>query len=357
MNLATNRRIWNALRTHKNSSIIEKVLDKNELVSYCAVLLCKQTMSLALSCLLFDLVTVIVSNLHASMWDEEHWESCPMKCRSQMEVDFEPTPSSRLNESQKNAVLASLIRTGCKHRASVELICGPPGTGKTRTLSVLLHNLLIMKVRTLICAPTNVAILELASHMISLSRESFQDKRKMFLSCPLGDMLIFGNEDTSKIGSDTKEIFLDYRVNKLIECLVSPTGLKHWISSMLDFLGDYVSQNHIYLDNKVIKVEENQEGEIRQSEFKSCLKNARRRFKRIATSLVDSLSTFITHLPRSFILAQNLQNVAELMSLLDSIEALLFEESLAYEELNMHSAFHLGHIKPAFQTSVSRRLR
>ncbi|XP_073120215.1 uncharacterized ATP-dependent helicase C29A10.10c-like [Henckelia pumila] len=162
-NLATNRRIWNALRMRKNLSIVEKILCTNEL-------------------------------------DEDDCESCPANIRSQMEVKCEPTTSSLLNESQNNAILASQVRTGCNHKASVELMWGPPGTGKTKTLSVLLYNLLRMKIRTLICAPTNVAIKELASRVLSLSRDAFQDEHEMFVSCPLGDMLIFGNEDRLKVG-------------------------------------------------------------------------------------------------------------------------------------------------------------
>ncbi|XP_073028907.1 uncharacterized protein [Primulina eburnea] len=295
-NMATNRRIWNALRMRKNLRIIEKVLCKNEL-------------------------------------DEDNCESCPIGFHSQREVKFESTISSRLNESQNSAILASLVRTGCNHKASVELIWGPPGTGKTRTVSVLLHNLLRMKVRTLICAPTNVAITELASRVISLLRDSFQDEHEMFLSCPLGDMLIFGNKDRLNVDSNIEEIFLDYRVDKLIECLVPLTGLKHWISSMLDFLENYVSQYHIYVANEQSKVRENHEGEIPQSEFKTSLEYARDRFKHIANPLRESLLTFITHLPR--ILWQNFQNVVQLMPLLDSIETLLFEDSLTSDELEI----------------------
>ncbi|XP_073025717.1 uncharacterized protein [Primulina eburnea] len=294
-NLSTNRRIWNALRMRKNMRIVEKVLCKTEL-------------------------------------DEDNCESCPVNFRSQMKVICESTISSPLNESQNKAVLASLVRTGCNHRTSVELIWGPPGTGKTKTLSVLLYNLLRMKIRTLICAPTNVAITELASRVTSLLRDSFQDEHEMFLSCPLGDMLIFGNKDRLKVGSDIEEIFLDYRVNKLVECLVPLTGLKHWISSMLDFLEDYVSQYNTYVANELSKVKENHEAEIQQSEFKTSLEYVRDRFKHLAHPLRESLLAFVTHLPR--ILGQKFQDAVQLMSLLDSIET-LFEYSLTSDELEV----------------------
>jgi replication-associated recombination protein RarA len=41
--------------------------------------------------------------------------------------------TSKLNESQTEAVLACLHKIHCNHKAAVELIWGPPGTGKTKT--------------------------------------------------------------------------------------------------------------------------------------------------------------------------------------------------------------------------------
>ncbi|KZV14915.1 hypothetical protein F511_40287 [Dorcoceras hygrometricum] len=296
-NMATNRRIWNALHMRKNLRIFKKVLCNTEL-------------------------------------DEENCESCPLEFHRQMKVKFESTISSGLNESQNSAILASLVRTRCNHKTYVELIWGPPGTGKTRTVSVLLYNLFKMNVRTLICAPTNVAITELATRVISLLRDSFQDEHEMFLSFPLGDILIFGNKDRLKVGSNIEEIFLDYRVNKLTECLVPLTGLKHWISSMIDFLEDFVSQYLIYVANEQSKVKENHEVEIQQSESKTFLEYARDRFRHIASPLRESLSTFITHLPR--IVGQNFQKTAvQLISLLNSIETLLYEDNLTSDELEI----------------------
>ncbi|KAI6690179.1 hypothetical protein NL676_027007 [Syzygium grande] len=67
-----------------------------------------------------------------------------------------------LNESQTKAVLSCLDTIKCEHRSAVEMIWGPPGTGKTKTVAALLFTLLKRKHRTLVCAPTNVAIKELA---------------------------------------------------------------------------------------------------------------------------------------------------------------------------------------------------
>ena len=99
--------------------------------------------------------------------------------------------TSELNESQNNAVLACLRKIHCNHKLSVELIWGPPGTGKTKTTNTLLFTLLRMGYRTLTCAPTNVAITEVASRVLKLVKESFEaeDFGIDALCYSLGDIL------------------------------------------------------------------------------------------------------------------------------------------------------------------------
>ncbi|KAL0387953.1 UNVERIFIED_CONTAM: Regulator of nonsense transcripts 1 [Sesamum radiatum] len=296
MNMTTNKRIWNALSMRRNLKIIKKVLCKNDS-------------------------------------GEEYCDFCPLKCNSDIEVKFGLNLFSNLNDSQIEAISASLLKTECNHKSSVELIWGPPGTGKTTTLSILLYTLLKMNVRTLICAPTNVAIKELASRLIALVRNSVEaEYEKSFLPCPLGDMLIFGNKDRLKVGSDIEEISLDYRLERLSHCLVPQTGWRHCVATMLGFLEDCVSQYQIYMDNELIKAKESLQHEVQSN--KSFLEFARDRFAHIATPLRRCMSTFLTHLPRSCILENNFQRIVQLMSLLDSMEIFLFEDSsMTSEEL------------------------
>ncbi|CAI5532598.1 unnamed protein product [Closterium sp. Naga37s-1] len=51
----------------------------------------------------------------------------------------------------------------------LQLVQGPPGTGKTHMLAVLLWAVLSLGVRTLVCAPTNVAAAEVARRMLRLA--------------------------------------------------------------------------------------------------------------------------------------------------------------------------------------------
>lgn len=231
-----------------------------------------------------------------------------------MEEKFGTTLLSKLNESQLESILACTRKIRCSHRSSVELVWGPPGTGKTTMLSSLLYILLRMKVRTLICAPTNMAIKELACRVTAILRNSVETESEKSLCCPLGDMLIFGNKDRLDLGPDMEEIFQDYRSKKLLDCLVPHIGWRKCVASMLHFLEHCVSEHRNFVDNEA-------------EESKSFLEFIRDQFRPMASALRRCILTFYTHLPRSCINELNHQNVVELISLLDSMEMLLFEDS------------------------------
>jgi hypothetical protein len=261
--------------------------------------------------------------------------------------------TSNLNESQTNAVLACLRKMHCNHKLSVELIWGPPGTGKTKTISTLVFTLLRMGCRTLTCAPTNVAIKEVASRVLKLVKESFETDNGVDDSfCSFGDILLFGNKERLKVGSDMNMIYLDYRVKSLTKCLGPRTGWRHCFASMIDLLEDCVSQFHVFLDNELTKVsehdneKENKEIESRdetdssEGKCKSFLDFLRKRFVATSEPLKKCLLVFCTHLPKKYILEKNFQNIFSLIGLLESFKSLLFKdnvESKKLEELFSHS--------------------
>ncbi|KAK2635999.1 hypothetical protein Ddye_030791 [Dipteronia dyeriana] len=302
-NLIPNRRIWNSLHMPGNLKVINEILYTSSVVE----------------------------------------EKCD--CVQSKGICYEkygPRLSSTLNDSQVEAVLACLARTHCHHKCSVELIWGPPGTGKTKTVSMLLFRLLNMKCRTLVCAPTNVAIMEVASRVLLLVKESFEaDSERADLFCPLGDVLLFGNNERLKVDGGTEEIYLDHRIEKLAECFVRLTGWRHCFMSMIDFLEECASQYQIFLENKLIRENSNDdeiiecrnETEGSKGEYKSFLDFVRTRFNLIATALRNCLVIFCTHVPKEYILEANFHNIVYLISLLESLETLLFQDNTASEEL------------------------
>ena len=267
-----------------------------------------------------------------------------MQRKGQWDEKFGPSLSSTLNESQVGAMLACLRRLDCDHRSGVELIWGPPGTGKTKTVSMLLLTLLRIKCRTLACTPTNVAITELASRVLKLVKESHKrDSRSNTPICPLGDILLFGNKDRLKVNPGFEEIYLNYRIKKLKECFAPLSGWRHCFSSMIDLLEDCVSQYHIYVE----KWKEREDCNVNQSEEKECrketewskgeckpfLKYVRERFKRAVVSLRNCIFIFCTHLPKSYISENSFQEMVALKSLLDSFGNLLFQDNVVSNEL------------------------
>ncbi|OMO60730.1 Reverse transcriptase, RNA-dependent DNA polymerase [Corchorus capsularis] len=296
MNLTTNRRIWSALHMYGNLSIIKEVLCPGSQV-------------------------------------EESCPLCSIQNRGTSDENFLTSLLSQLNESQKDAVLACLNKIQCNYKSHLELIWGPPGTGKTKTVSVLLFSLLRMKHRTLTCAPTNAAIREVAARVVKLLKESNETDFSFY---SLGDILLFGNKERLEVGSEIEEIFLDYRVERLTDCL-GPLGWLYWFNSMISFLDDCVSDYHIFLENELTK-EREQSTENANREKGCCsdmsfLEYARERFTSIASSLRKCVSTLYTHIPKVYFLEHNVQEIKTLFGLLDSFETRLFFDEIVSEDV------------------------
>ncbi|KAH0992032.1 hypothetical protein GBA52_003515, partial [Prunus armeniaca] len=245
--------------------------------------------------------------------------------------------SSGLNESQTGAVLACLEMLRCDSKSTVQLIWGAPGTGKTKTTATLLFTLLRMKCRTLICAPTNVAITEVASCVLKMVTEAKSNS--------LEEILLFGNKERLKVGPHIKDIYLNERVKRLGECLGPVTGWSIYFASMIGFLEDCVSHYHIFLENELSNEKENEgvsemkEKECRtytqviKGKCKSFLEFFRDRFVSTARPLRRCISTFRTHIAKNYFLAHTFQNMISLIGLFDSIESLLLDGDFGSEAL------------------------
>ncbi|XP_050880685.1 uncharacterized protein LOC127084308 isoform X1 [Lathyrus oleraceus] len=153
-----------------------------------------------------------------------------------------------LNDAQEEGVLSCIAARECFHKNTVKLIWGPPGTGKTKTASSLLFSLLKRRCRTLTCAPTNVAVLELTSRFLRLVTKSLDH-----LTYGLGDIVLFGNRKRMRIDNldDLLDIFLDYRVSILSKCFAPLSGWKHHLELMIWLLENPEKQYLEYLNSEV----------------------------------------------------------------------------------------------------------
>ncbi|ONK71074.1 uncharacterized protein A4U43_C04F4450 [Asparagus officinalis] len=214
-----------------------------------------------------------------------------------------------LNDSQRGAITDLIATAQCKHRSSVKLIWGPPGTGKTKTLSSLLCTLLTMKHRVLVCAPTNVAITEVASRVLKLVQNSCLAARRAGFSCySLGDIVLFGDKNRLKVDDNLRDIFIDYRTDRLLRCL---SGWRHHASSMIQFLESCVYRHHI------------DGGDATFLDFVT------ERFSCLAFPLKTCMVSLCTHLTTSTISRENFDYISTLINLLDAFESLIHQANVS----------------------------
>ncbi|GAX84803.1 hypothetical protein CEUSTIGMA_g12224.t1 [Chlamydomonas eustigma] len=143
-----------------------------------------------------------------------------------------------LNSSQTTAVVNIAVATSAPSTSSqksrvVHLIQGPPGTGKTSTIVRMLLVLAGSGSSTLVCAPTNVAVQEVAQRLLhELPRAQFGapgcQGHNLKGSCSLvvGDILMQASEDHNDAEGPISSILLPLRAKRLKEAL-GPQGLGH----------------------------------------------------------------------------------------------------------------------------------
>ncbi|KAI3970213.1 hypothetical protein MKW92_052700 [Papaver armeniacum] len=297
LNLATNTRTWKALHMSRNLNIIKEVLCANSMVK----------------------------------------ENCGL-CSAQVDRSWAGKVDSQLlalNESQRSAVLGTISAVQCNHSSSVKLVWGPPGTGKTKTISILLYNLQSMNYRSLACAPKNIAVAELAVRVLKLHNDACESQlRKNGPGCSLGDFLLFGNMNRLELCDDLGKIYVDHRVDSLVDCFAPLTGWKKHFDSMVDFLEDCVTQYHLLLENEVITEVHVMEKSGTNCEVDmSLLKFARDRFRALVVPLKRSIRILCTHLPRRLMLLENFEKMVTLCGLLDIFENLLSQTQVSDKEL------------------------
>ncbi|XP_062002417.1 uncharacterized protein LOC133720228 isoform X1 [Rosa rugosa] len=305
MNLTTNLRVWKALKSEGNTNIINKVLQpKSDDGDSCSVCFSKE------------------------------------KCNAGISAIWPTICSQNLNESQEAAVLNCISLIQCRHQNSVKLIWGPPGTGKTKTMSLTLFALFQLKCRTLTCTPTNIAVLEVAARLRRLVNQSLEYGRY-----GLGDIVLFGNKKRMKIDNndDLRDIFLDHRVKILIKCLVPLSGWKHLLESMIHLLDDPEEQYSLYLEKRAEKQKQNAQKNEEDNRkhngdedypltYEEFVKNE---FDSISQELKICMVDLYTHLPTSCISLKVVKDMVRALGLLKSIKSSLHTTVVANEGLKL----------------------
>ncbi|XBI05331.1 hypothetical protein VPH35_133505 [Triticum aestivum] len=232
------------------------------------------------------------------------------------DVDVPRSVSGRLsvfglNESQTGAILSCVSAVqragaggGGGASSKVSLIWGPPDTGKTRTISVLMLSAMKLKWRVLACAPTNTAVCQVASSLLALRRQHPDPD-----ACTgHGNLLLFGNRQRMPIDDDLNNIFLDTRLKLLTECFSPETGWRRRLISLELFLCDEIA---------MIKQKDGTEPVVpKYYSFPTS------EFHRIFEKLSKCLKTIMSHVSIHRTLEKNYSNIALLSKLLDDFSKL-----------------------------------
>jgi len=207
-----------------------------------------------------------------------------------------------LNNSQLNAV-ADCVATMDNNSSSIKLLWGPPGTGKTKTISSILWAMLIKGRRTLACAPTNTAVLEIVARIAKLIVESSDG------SVFLNDIVLFGNKKNLKIddGNYLSKVYLNSRAERLLPCFMSKsnTGWRHCLCSFIDLLVNSVTMYQL-----------NNEGKT----FKQYLKHD---YNKLSRNLRSYLTMLYNDHPRNLETGQSFQCMLEVLELIKILHALI----------------------------------
>ncbi|KAJ1272390.1 hypothetical protein BS78_06G198300 [Paspalum vaginatum] len=231
-----------------------------------------------------------------------------------------------LNNSQNDAILNCISAMHCNSNC-FSLIWGPPGTGKTKTISVLLWLMREMKHGTLTCAPTNLAVKQVASRFLSLIKQ-----RSFDTNC-LGDILLLGNKERMCVDGDLKEIYLHDRVRKLLGCFAPLTGWRKHLSSVSDLFENGYSQYLQYLQDQ------------EEGDKPSFFSYSRKRFSVVFPDFRRCFKELLSH---ASILEHNYNNILSILKILEEFNN-MFQQKYIVDEIKEVFLYNNG--EPASRNS------
>ncbi|WOL05359.1 hypothetical protein Cni_G14087 [Canna indica] len=136
------------------------------------------------------------------------------------------------NQVKNITCVSAILYTFVSASHPIELIWGPPGTGKTKTVSAILRTFLDMRCRTLTCAPTNVAVAGVCSRLLQFVKATDNEDKQIGQLSSLGDLVLFGNCDRMEIDDELEDVFLDSLIGQLVACFSPTTGSNYRIASI-----------------------------------------------------------------------------------------------------------------------------
>ncbi|XP_018452658.2 helicase SEN1-like isoform X2 [Raphanus sativus] len=280
-------------------------------------------------------LSLIKSVLQANSEDTEHSTSSRTWGNNVTDI----IRSTNLNSSQESAILSCLETRSFSEKTSVKLIWGPPGTGKTKTVATLLFALLNLGCKTVVCAPTNTAVVGVASRLLALIKESCSSDHSTY---GLGNIVLAGNR--VRMGIDSKnnnllDVFLDHRIGKLSKLSVSLTGWELSLSSVIDFLEKAESNYKTYVlsserKKKMFYGSSQDELDKKKEKILTFGEFIKKEFHNLSQELVKKMDLMVdtyTHLPKSFISSNDVKNIISARQALHHARAFLKKNSSRHD--------------------------
>ncbi|KAK8965878.1 hypothetical protein KSP40_PGU012012 [Platanthera guangdongensis] len=229
------------------------------------------------------------------------------------------------------SVIESVLSPACSAFTFCQTYWGPPGTGKTKTVCAILWAFMHMKCRILTCAPTNIAVTGVCSRLICLVKEFHDNNNMVDSSFSLADIVLFGSKDRMNIDDELQVVFLEHRVEQLVDCFSLMSGWKYRISAMIDFLQDCALQYESYLETR-----SGEDGEILFLDF------IRKQFNLVASPLQACLKNLCIHLPRSCLSKADATAILGVIGLVENLHRLIFKDDASNDE--MQAIFFCGYM-------------
>ncbi|XBI94504.1 hypothetical protein VPH35_031130 [Triticum aestivum] len=135
------------------------------------------------------------------------------------------------------------------------------------------------------------------------------------------DILLFGSRSNMDITEDLKEVFLDFRVDELVECFSSLSGWNYIIASMISFFEDSASRYDMHLED---------DGKIDPVCFLDFIK---KQFDAAAIALKRCIMNLWVHLPGRCFSRDSARNISSLLNMLEKFGTLLCDVDLTNEGL------------------------
>ncbi|EEE54497.1 hypothetical protein OsJ_01623 [Oryza sativa Japonica Group] len=207
-------------------------------------------------------------------------EKCKKTCACAELCAFGIEDSSYLdkyNEEQQCAMTCIMSKAGCHHNHSVDLVWGPPGTGKTRLAAGLAICMLNLRLRILVCVPLK--------RDIHIFLKSLQENYPSF---NIGKALVLNNlldKDMCNIISETT------LANRASELYVALFVWKAWVKEMAALLGlDMYCRKKCVHHDEDLTCNKCEPIEFSLMSFKKKFGNTAVELRKCSTCLIKSLS-------------------------------------------------------------------